>query len=167
MLCFRQRRCELLVGFCSLSMFGYETWNVMMEGCLMWNKCFKKKSGLMKTMFHSMHFRNGFDHLFHVYLSFQEMRWVGGLPLISLVPWNFPNPLISFVSHPEEGGTVLGKHNAVLQMQIHVQMFSNESCDAQLEHQDFEISPPSAVEKKCVSASACQLWLAFIRKASK
>ena len=31
-------------------------------------------------------------HLFHVHLSFQVMRWVGGLPLISQVPWIFDAP---------------------------------------------------------------------------
>ena len=52
-------------------------------------------------------------------------------------------------------------------MQIHVQMFSNESCDAQLEHQDFEISPPSAVEKKCVFLSAFNMSVAIGRLSEK
>ena len=39
-----------------------------------------------KQPFRDVNFRDGCDHLFNVHLSFQEMRWVGGLPLISQVP---------------------------------------------------------------------------------
>ena len=135
-----------------------------------------------KQPFRDVNFRDGCDHLFNVHLSFQEMRWVGGLPLISQVPWNFPDPLISFVSHPWGRGTVLkealcsagnanspkGSTMQCWKCKYMLKCFSNGSCDAQHGHKGLrDFSPISGRKRSAISESAFNMSVAIGRLSEK